>query len=127
MYKHWKIFFNNHKNIKFIIGNSINKDRVENTLQRIKPNIIIIASAMKHIEQCELNTSESINNNLLGTQNILNCIESNIDILNNLETVVFVSSDKACNPINNYGMCKAISETLMIEKAHYIPNIKLLQ
>ena len=125
--KHWKmkIFFNNHKNIKFIIGNSINKDRVENTLQRIKPNIIIIASAMKHIEQCELNTSESINNNLLGTQNILNCIESNIDILNNLETVVFVSSDKD-NPINNYGMCKAISETLMIEKAHYIPNIKFI-
>ena len=40
--------------------------------------------------------------------------------------VLFVSSDKACSPINTYGMCKAISEQLIIEKAYYVPSIKFI-
>ena len=79
---------------------------------------------MKHIEQCEVNTNESLNTNMLGTKYILDSIEDDINSLSNLETVLFVSSDKACSPINNYGMCKAISETLMIEKSNYINTIK---
>jgi UDP-glucose 4-epimerase len=126
--KHWemKLHFNSNPNIRFIIGNISDRTIVESTICRIKPNIIIIASAMKHIDQCEINTSESLKTNLLGTQNVLESIETNLSELNNLETVVFVSSDKACSPINNYGLCKALSETLIIEKAHYIPNIKFV-
>jgi FlaA1/EpsC-like NDP-sugar epimerase len=126
--KHWemKIYFNNHKNINFIIGNVSDKNIVSQTIKRINPNIIIIASAMKHIDQCEINTYESIKTNLLGTQNIVDSIENEQSLLTNLKTVVFVSSDKACSPINNYGLCKALSETIMVEKAHYIPNIKFV-
>lgn len=127
-HKHWKmkINFKNHENLNFIIGNVSNKQKVNESLIRTKPNIIIIASAMKHIEQCEVNTGESLNTNLLGTKNILDSIEENLDKLTELETVIFVSSDKACSPINNYGMCKALSETLMIEKSFYIPKIKFV-
>jgi len=126
--KHWemKLHFNSNPNIRFIIGNIADRNIVEATIKRIKPDIIIIASAMKHIDQCEINTSESLKTNLLGTQNVLESIESNLNELRNIETVVFVSSDKACSPINNYGMCKALSETLIIEKAHYIPSIKFV-
>jgi UDP-glucose 4-epimerase len=126
--KHWemKLHFNSNQNIRFIIGNVSDRTIVEATIKRIKPDIIIIASAMKHIDQCEINTSESLKTNLLGTQNVLESIESNLSELANLETVLFVSSDKACSPINNYGMCKALSETLIIEKAHYIPSIKFI-
>ena len=122
--KHWqmKIHFNNDPNINFIIGNVADKELVKRAIIRTKPTIIIIASAMKHIDQCELNTGESIKNNLLGTQNILDVIEENVKGV--LDTVIFVSSDKACSPVNNYGLCKAMSETLVVEKAHYIPNIK---
>jgi FlaA1/EpsC-like NDP-sugar epimerase len=120
--KHWemKLAFNHHQNINFIIGNVADKTIVETSINRINPHIIIIASAMKHIDQCETNTGESLKTNLLGTQNILDSIEKNSFFLKNLETVVFVSSDKACSPINNYGLCKALSETLIIEKAHYL-------
>jgi len=126
--KHWemKLHFNSNPNIRFIIGNVSDKSIVESTIKRINPNIIIIASAMKHIDQCEINTSESLKTNLLGTQNIIESVESNLSGLSKLETVIFVSSDKACSPINNYGMCKALSETLIIEKAHYIPSIKFI-
>ena len=34
-----------------------------------------------------------------------------------VETLIFVSTDKACKPINVYGMCKAISEKLYISFA----------
>ncbi len=127
--KHWKmkLDFNNNENLHFIIGDVINKNKVEESILRIQPNIIIIASAMKHIEQCESNTDQSLNSNLLGVKNILDIIEFHKFSLDSiLETVIFVSSDKACSPINVYGMCKALSETLVIEKAFYVKNFKFL-
>jgi FlaA1/EpsC-like NDP-sugar epimerase len=126
--KHWemKIHFHHNKNMKFIIGNVGDKTIVEQSICRVNPTIIIIASAMKHIDQCEINTAESLKTNLLGTQNIIDSIEKNKAILTNLKTVIFVSSDKACSPINNYGMCKALSETFMIEKAHFLPEFKFI-
>tara|TARA_B110000046_G_C12892085_1_gene354833 strand:- start:226 stop:954 length:729 start_codon:yes stop_codon:yes gene_type:complete len=81
---------------------------------------------MKHIEQCEVSTNESLNTNMLGTKYILDSIEDNLNVLTNLETVLFVSSDKACSPINNYGMAKALSETFLVEKSHYIKNVKFV-
>ena len=124
--KHWemKLFFNHHKNMNFIIGNVSDKNIVESTIKRVQPNIIIIASAMKHIDQCEINIGESLKTNIFGTQNILDSIENNISLLKELECVIFVSSDKACSPINNYGFCKALSETLIIEKAHFMSQKK---
>jgi len=127
--KHWemKLNFNNNKNLHFIIGDIINKNKIEETILRVNPNIIIIASAMKHIDQCEYNTDQSLNTNLLGVKNILDLIEIHKTLLNNiLQTVLFVSSDKACNPINVYGMCKALSETLVVEKSYYIKEFKFI-
>jgi FlaA1/EpsC-like NDP-sugar epimerase len=127
-HKHWEmnINFNYNTNMKFIVGNVSNKERVRESISRVNPNIIIIASAMKHIDQCEINTNESLNTNLLGTKNIIDSVEELQSTLTNLETVLFVSSDKACNPINNYGMCKALSETLIIEKAFYLKKYKFI-
>lgn len=126
--KHWemKLHFNGCSNIRFIIGNISDLQAVEQAIQRVNPQIIVIASAMKHIDQCEFNTGESLKTNLLGTKNVLDTVERFKGILTQLESVVFVSSDKACSPINHYGLCKAMSETLMVEKAYYIPDIKFV-
>ena len=127
--KHWKmrLDFNNHSNLHFIIGDIVNSHKVEETILRVQPNIIIIASAMKHIDQCEYNTDQSINTNLLGVKNILDLVEKyKTSLVGLLETVLFVSSDKACSPINVYGMCKALSETLIIEKSLYVKEFKFV-
>ena len=127
--KHWKmkLDFNNNPNLHFIIGDIINKNKVEETLMRVKPNIIIIASAMKHIDQCEYNSDQALNTNLLGVKNILDSVEKYQNNLENiLKTVLFVSSDKACSPINIYGMCKALSESLVVEKSYYIKTINFV-
>ena len=122
-----KLDFNHNPNLNFIIGDVINRGKIEETLLRVKPTIIIIASAMKHIDQCEYNTEQSLNTNLLGVKNILDSIEKlQKDMGYILQTVLFVSSDKACSPINIYGMCKALSECLVVEKSHYVKSIKFV-
>ena len=128
--KHWnmKLHFSSNKNknnLHFIIGDIFNYNKVLNSISRVNPDIIIIAAAMKHVDQCEINQEQCLNTNLFGVKNILNSIEILKDNIN-IECVLFVSSDKACSPINTYGMCKAISEQLIIEKAYYIKNIKFI-
>lgn len=122
-----KLDFNNNSNLNFIIGDVINKSKVQETILRIMPNIIVIASAMKHIDQCEYNTEQCLNTNLIGIKNILDTIEFHkYQLKDKLETLLFVSSDKACSPVNIYGMCKALSESLIIEKSHYIKDFKFI-
>ncbi|HMQ07312.1 MAG TPA: polysaccharide biosynthesis protein [Saprospiraceae bacterium] len=122
-WKHWQLDHKyKNKNLINILGDIRDLHKVREAVMREKPHIIIIASALKHIERVEYSIRESIETNLIGVQNVLDSIESNIHSLKNLEKVVFVSSDKACSPVNVYGMCKALSEKLMIEKAYYIPD-----
>jgi FlaA1/EpsC-like NDP-sugar epimerase len=126
--KHWAmgIEFNNHSNLHFIIGNIADKEKIKQTLLRHNFDIIIMAAALKHIDKCEYETNECLNTNLLGTKNVLDEIENNLQLLTNLKSVCFISTDKACSPVNVYGMTKAASECLMIEKAKYIPSIKFV-
>jgi UDP-N-acetylglucosamine 4,6-dehydratase/5-epimerase len=125
--KHWSIQLKyNNTNLNFIIGNINDNSKIKQTLIRHNFDIIIMAAALKHIDKCENETNECINTNLLGTKNVLDTIECNKSVLNNLKSVCFVSTDKACSPVNIYGMSKAISETLMIEKSKYIKDIKFV-
>lgn len=126
--KHWsmKLDFNNNENLEFIIGNINDPEKIKQTLIRHNFDIIIIAAAMKHIDKAEYESNECINTNLLGTQNVLNCIETHKNQLTNLKKVCFVSTDKACSPVNLYGMTKSLSECLMVEKSKYIKDIKFV-
>lgn len=126
--KHWsmQIDFKNHPNLNFIIGNISDKEKIKQTLVRHNFDIIIMAAALKHIDKCEYETDQCMNTNLFGTKNVLDEIENNLKLLTNLKSVCFISTDKACSPVNIYGMTKAASECLMIEKAKYIPSIKFV-
>lgn len=126
--KHWNmtIDYKYHKNLHFIIGNIADKEKIKQTIVRHNFDIIIMAAALKHIDRCEYETDQCLNTNLLGTKNVLNEIENNLTSLTNLKKVCFISTDKACSPVNIYGMTKAASECLMIEKAKYIPSIKFV-
>jgi UDP-N-acetylglucosamine 4,6-dehydratase/5-epimerase len=109
-------------NITFIIGDIADKHRLQMTLDRIKPNHIIIAAALKHIDVCEFNTGESIKTNITGIQNVADVISD----MNHeqLDSVVFVSTDKACSPSNVYGMCKALGERIIIEKSMHVKKCR---
>lgn len=109
-------------NIHFRIGDVKDLDSIRNCIEDYKPDVIINTAALKHVPICENNPFESVNVNILGHQNLIQAIKwSN----HTIETLIFVSTDKACKPINVYGMCKAISERLYIEYANQQSDIKV--
>lgn len=105
----------NAPNLYFIIGDISDSERIRSTLNSVRPTYIIVAAALKHIDVCEYNTYSSIKTNVNGIQNIMECI-TNFE-RHELDCVLFVSTDKACSPVNVYGMCKALSERIVIEKS----------
>ena len=125
--KHWEMSLKyNNPNLKFIIGDIRDYNSVENAILREQSHIIIIMSALKHIDRCEYAINECIQTNLNGPMNVLNAIEKNNDRLINLECVVMISTDKACEPSNVYGMAKALAESAIVEKSYYINNRKFV-
>ena len=125
--KHWMMEMKfGTKKLTNIIGDVRDKDKIKQTLLRIKPHHIILAAALKHIDRCEYDANECINTNILGIKNVLDSIECLISDLKDLESVCFISTDKACSPINIYGMSKAICEQMICEKSLYIKNVKFV-
>ena len=108
--------------VSFMIGDVKDKDSIYNAINEYEPHVIINAAAMKHVPIAEHNPYESVNVNIIGHQNLIECISRST---HKIETVIYVSSDKACKPVNVYGMCKAISERLYIEFAKKQTGVKV--
>jgi UDP-glucose 4-epimerase len=112
--------------LKFIIGDIRDYNSVENAILREEPHVIVIMAALKHIDRCEYAINECVQTNYNGPSNVLNAIEKNNDRIKNLECVVMVSTDKACEPTNVYGMAKALAESSIVEKSLHIKNRKFV-
>jgi UDP-N-acetylglucosamine 4,6-dehydratase/5-epimerase len=101
--------------VKFYVGDIRDKNRIKSIIQQCMPKVIIIAAALKQVDTCELSPGESVFTNLTGTQNVIDAINEMNST--SVETVLFVSTDKACSPVNVYGMCKAISERVVTNQS----------
>ena len=109
--------------VTFHIGDVKDKESVMQALNEYKPDVVINTAALKHVPICENNPYESVKTNIIGHKNLIECVSlSNHQI----ETLMFISTDKACKPINVYGMCKAISERLYIDFANKQKDIKVV-
>lgn len=125
--KHWMMELKfGTKKLTNIIGDVRDSIKIKQSLLRVKPDILIIAAALKHIDRCEYDANECINTNILGIKNVLDAIEELNGSLKELRAVCFISTDKACSPVNIYGMSKALCEQLMCEKSLYIKHIKFV-
>ena len=96
--------------IQFYVGDVRDKLRVKDVIRQYLPEVIIIAAALKQVDTCELSPHESVMTNLLGTQAVIDAVN---DSGSPPRKVLFVSTDKACAPVNVYGMCKALSERVV--------------
>lgn len=108
--------------LSFQIGNIKEKNTIEKALAEFKPDIVINTAALKHVPICESNTFESVKTNIVGNNNVIDAVRMSN---HKVETLIFISTDKACKPINIYGMCKAISERLYIDFANKQNDIKV--
>jgi UDP-N-acetylglucosamine 4,6-dehydratase len=93
--------------IRFFIGDVRDKDRLIRAFQHI--DYVIHAAAMKHVHIAEYNPDECIKTNIGGAENVVEaCLQTKV------QSVVALSTDKACAPINLYGATKLTSDKLFI-------------
>ena len=106
----------NHKCIRFFLGDVRDYERLKQATRGV--DIIIHAAALKHVNSAEYNPEEYVKTNIYGAQNIINAA-----INNNVQKVIALSTDKASNPINLYGVTKLCSDKLMVA-ANNLSKIK---
>jgi len=97
------------------IGDITDYDRLSWSIFDCKPDVILHFAALKHVDILENHIEMCINTNIRGTLNILKAQRKN-----NVGKLVFSSTDKAMYPVNVYGMCKAISERLVLKNPNNV-------
>lgn len=100
--------------LQFRIGDMRNYADVLGALNGV--DIVINAAALKQVPSCEYFPSQAIMTNCLAVQNLVSAIT---DHKLPVQTVVGISTDKACKPINVMGMTKALQERIFISANVY--------
>lgn len=96
--------------LKFYIGDVRDYNSVLNATRGV--HYIYHAAALKQVPSCEFHPMEAVKTNVMGTENVLEAA-----IMNNVERVVCLSTDKAVYPINAMGISKAMMEKVMVAKS----------
>lgn len=86
-------------------------------------NIVVNAAALKQVPACEYFPQQAIQTNCLGAMNLVRAIEEN---RYPVETVLGVSTDKACKPVNAMGLTKALQERVFIAANVLNPKTRFL-
>ena len=84
------------KGIRFFLGDIRDSDRLIKATEDV--DIVFHAAALKHVPKIEYNPFEAIKTNVVGSQNVINTC-----LINNVEKVLCVGTDKAVSPLNTYG------------------------
>ena len=109
--------------LTYLLGDVRNPDSLRRAFLQCRPDLVIMAAALKHVDFCEDNVVECVATNVRGVANTLEAAaregKKGLDY-------VFVSTDKACSPINAYGMSKALAERLVAEAAARDPERRYL-
>jgi UDP-N-acetylglucosamine 4,6-dehydratase/5-epimerase len=94
--------------LKFVVGDVRDYEAVRFAMRDV--DIVFHLAALKHVPICEDHPQEAIKTNITGTTNIVNAA-----IENGVDKVIDVSTDKAVEPLNLYGMTKSVGEKLIIQ------------
>ncbi|MFA4903608.1 MAG: polysaccharide biosynthesis protein [Desulfobaccales bacterium] len=86
-------------------------------------DIVFNAASLKQVPTCEYFPVQALQTNCLGAYNIARAIEENSYPV---ETVVGISTDKACKPVNVMGMTKSIQERIFIAANIMMPKTRFI-
>ncbi|TDB37594.1 MAG: NAD-dependent epimerase/dehydratase family protein [Actinobacteria bacterium] len=115
------IFENSRQALRFIIGDVRDYASVVRAAQHA--DIVFAAAALKQVPSCEYYPWEASRTNIGGAENLVRAIaENRLPV----ETVVGISTDKACKPVNVMGMTKAIQERVYIDGNLRAPDTRFI-
>ena len=115
------IYDNFEKLLEFRIGDVRDYADVCSALKDAE--IVVNAAALKQVPTCEYFPTQAVATNCLGPENIVRAIRENDYPV---KTVVGISTDKACKPVNVMGMTKAIQERIFISANILIPDTRFV-
>lgn len=119
--KHHKIKLE-YPGVRCIVGDVRDYDSVLDAIRKVNPKYIINAAAMKQVPICEEYPYESVMTNTIGTHNICKAVyQYYCGVHPHPIYVLSISTDKACKPVNSYGMTKALQERIHLRGN--IPNV----
>jgi FlaA1/EpsC-like NDP-sugar epimerase len=117
-----EIIYNNFKRLlEFRIGDVRDFHSVSAVLQDV--DIVFNAAALKQVPSCEYFPFEAVKTNIGGPENIVRAIR---ELKLPVNTVVGISTDKACKPVNVMGMTKAIQERIFITANMDCPQTRFI-
>jgi UDP-N-acetylglucosamine 4,6-dehydratase len=93
--------------VQRIIGDVRDFDKMNVSVKRANPDLIIHAAALKRIDDMEMSPDECVKTNIQGSENVAKAA-----LLNDVPRAMLVSTDKACQPVNVYGSSKFIAERI---------------
>jgi len=96
----------NEPRASFYVSDIRDKDDLINKMRGV--DMVFHAAALKHVILCERSPEQAMQTNIHGVQNVIAAANAN-----NVEMVIFTSSDKAVNPTNVMGTSKLMGERLM--------------
>lgn len=91
--------------IVLFMGDVQNRDRMERAFAKYRPRFVFHAAAYKHVPMMELNPSEAVLTNVMGSKNI-----ADLALKYDVYKFVMISTDKAVNPTNVMGCTKRLAE-----------------
>lgn len=97
--------------IRFTVGDIRDAQGLRTFMDRVKPDVVYYAAALKHVDVLERNPEQAVYTNILGTINVADACEAA-----RVPVCVFSSTDKAVDPINVYGMSKGIAEGILFNR-----------
>ncbi len=115
------IFHNFQQKLRFWIGDVRDFDSVSSVLH--ESDVVFNAAAMKQVPTCEYFPFEAARTNVGGAENIVKAIQQH---RLPVETVVGISTDKACKPVNVMGMTKALQERVFIQANMRCPDTRFI-
>ena len=95
-----------YKNIRFFVSDIKNLEELKNKFKNV--DIVFHTAALKHVVLSERSPEQALDTNIIGIQNVISAAN-----VNNVERVIFTSSDKAVNPTNVMGTSKLMGERLI--------------
>lgn len=107
--KQWELK-RRYPDVRCLLGDVASPDMPRLIAAMAGQDVVVHAAAVKYIPEAEHNVLETIDVNITGSRNVAMAA-----IAAGVKTVVGVSTDKACGPLNVYGMTKAVMERLFAE------------